>query len=221
MLQRHWWKVAGIILMLYALPMAWLGEVSVQVMLHETIRNLYFHVSMWFAMSLLLLLSAFWSYQSLRKNDLLSDIHATSLATVGFIFGLAGIITGMLWANNTWGSYWTNDPKLNGAAAALLIYGAYFVLRKSIKEPIKRLKAASVYNIFSFIMLILLIGLMPRLTRSLHPGNGGNPGFGNYDLAHHMRPVFYSIVLAFTCLGAWLAQINTRIVRFEKKFLFP
>lgn len=218
-LRVSWWKWLGVALMLYALPMAWLGRVSVQVMLHETIRNLYFHVSMWFSMTLLMLFSAFWSFRSLRNNSLESDFHAASMASVAFVFGLAGIITGTLWARHTWGVFWTNDPKLNGAAAALLIYAAYFILRASISEPVKRLKASAVYNIFSFVMLLLLIGLMPRLTRSLHPGNGGNPGFGNYDLAGQMRPVFYAIILGFTSLGAWMAQVFTRTKKLQNQHL--
>ncbi|MCS6980029.1 MAG: cytochrome c biogenesis protein CcsA [Flavobacteriales bacterium] len=212
-----WWKAGAVLLMVYALPMAWLGRVSVQVMLHETIRNLYFHVTMWFSMTALMLLSAVWSVKALARNSLISDLHAASFAAVAFVYGLAGIVTGMIWARFTWGDFWTNDPKLNGAAAALLIYAAYFILRSSVQEPQKRLKVSAVYNIFSFIMLLLLIGLMPRLTRSLHPGNGGNPGFGNYDLAEQMRPVFYALILGFTALGAWLAQTLTRIKKLENQ----
>lgn len=214
-----WWQLVGLLLMLYALPMAWLGRVSVQVMLHETIRNLYFHVSMWFSMTLLMLFSAFWSLKALRHSNLEYDFHAASMAAVAFVFGVAGIVTGMIWARHTWGTFWTNDPKLNGAAAALLIYAAYFILRASITEPVKRLKASAVYNLFSFVMLLLLIGLMPRLTRSLHPGNGGNPGFGNYDLAGQMRPVFYATIVGFTTLGAWMARLLTRLKKLENRHI--
>ncbi|MCS6981242.1 MAG: cytochrome c biogenesis protein [Flavobacteriales bacterium] len=217
--KNSWWKWLGFVLLLYAIPLSWIGKVSVQGMLHETIRNLYYHVSMWFAMLLLMLLAAYWSVKALATASLGHDLRAASFSSVAFVFGLAGVATGSLWARHTWGTYWTNDPKLNGAAGALLIYAAYFILRASIPEPLKRLKAAAVYNIFGFVMTVLLVGLLPRITRSLHPGNGGNPGFGTYDLAGHMRPVFYSMVLGFTALGAWIAQIKTRISAVEQKHL--
>lgn len=209
-LKQYWWKITGILLLIYALPMAWLGEVSVQVILHETIRNLYFHVTMWFAMIFLFGFSFFHAIQFLRKGNLISDMKSTLYAEVGMVFGAVGIVTGMIWANFTWGAPWVNDPKLNGAAVALLIYIAYFILKSSITESIKRAKTASVYNIFSFVMLILLIGIMPRINDSLHPGNGGNPGFGGYALKNSMRPVFYSAVVGWTIVGLWLAEVKIK-----------
>ena len=35
-------------------------------------------------------------------------------------------------------------------------------------------------------MMIVFIGILPRMTDSLHPGNGGNPGFNSYDLDNHL-----------------------------------
>ena len=57
-------------------------------------------------------------------------------------------------------------------------------------------------------MLIPLIFILPRLTDSLHPGNGGNPGFNVYDLNSQLRIVFYRAVIGFICLGLWIAEIK-------------
>jgi cytochrome c-type biogenesis protein CcsB len=40
-----------------------------------------------------------------------------------------GIITGGLWANHAWGSYWSWDPKESMALVTLLVYAAYLHLR--------------------------------------------------------------------------------------------
>lgn len=210
MLARNWWKFLGVALLLYAIPMAWLGEVSVQVILHETIRNLYFHVTMWFAMIAVFAGSMGYSIKAIRTGNREHDIRAEQFALTGMVFGTVGIITGMLWANYTWGEPWVNDPKLNGSAVSLLIYVAYFVLRGSISDPIRRLRVAAAYNIFAFVMLILLIGLMPRLQDSLHPGNGGNPGFGGYDLKNDMKLVFYPAVLGWILVGVWMAGLAAK-----------
>lgn len=209
-LARNWWKMLAVLLLLYAIPMAWLGEVSVQVILHESIRNLYFHVTMWFAMIAVFAGSMVYSIRAIRSGNRLHDIRAEQFALTGMVFGTIGITTGMLWANYTWGEPWVNDPKLNGSAVSLLIYVAYFVLRGSVSDPIRRLRVAAAYNIFAFVMLILLIGLMPRLTDSLHPGNGGNPGFGGYDLRNDMKMVFYPAVLGWILMGFWVAGIAAR-----------
>jgi heme exporter protein C len=208
---RNGWKMAGVLLLIYAIPQAWLAEVSVQVILHETIRNLYFHVTMWFAMIAVFAGSVTYSVKAMRSGNRLHDIRAEQFAQTGMIFGFIGIVTGMIWAQFTWGAPWVNDPKLNGSAVSLMIYLAYFVLRGSITDPVRRLKTAAVYNLFSFVMLLLLIGLMPRLTDSLHPGNGGNPGFGGYDLKNTMKAVFYPSVLGWILIGFWMAGIKSRI----------
>ena len=91
------------------------------------------------------------------------------------------------------------------------MYLTYRVLRNSFPQPDTRARIAAVYNLFAFSCLIPLLFILPRMTDSLHPGNGGNPGFNSYDLDGRMRLVFYPAVLAFTLLGFWLANINARL----------
>jgi heme exporter protein C len=117
----------------------------------------------------------------------------------------------MVWAKFTWGAWWTNDPKLNGTAITILIYLAYFVLRNSIDDERKRARVAAVYNIFAFVMMIVFIGILPRMTDSLHPGNGGNPGFNSYDLDNRLRAVFYPAVLGWILVGTWIASLRYRL----------
>jgi heme exporter protein C len=49
------------------------------------------------------------------------------------------------------------------------------------------------------------------MTDSLHPGNGGNPGFNSYDLDSSMRLVFYPAVLAWILVGVWIANLKFRL----------
>ena len=185
--------------------------------LEETIRNLFFHVPMWFGMMLLLLASMIYSIQVLRKpQEQLSDFKAESLAVVGLIFGVLGILTGALWAKNTWGSYWSWDVKQNTSAVGVLIYLAYFVLRSSIEAEDTRARIAAVYNIFAFAALIPLLYVIPRMTDSLHPGMGGNPAFSQYDLDSSMRLVFYPAIFAWTLTGMWIASLRVRLLCLEQ-----
>lgn len=183
----------------------------------ESIRNLYFHVPMWFTMILILLVSAIYSIRYLYKFNINDDIIAAESAKVGLLFGLCGITTGSLWAKTTWGAYWNNDPKESAAAVGLLMYFGYLVLRNSIIDHDKRARVSSVANIFFYAIFIPLILVLPRLTSSLHPGNGGNPGFNTYDLDNHMRMVFYPAVLGWILLGVWLVSIRYRIRKLQNK----
>ena len=206
-----WIKIICVFLLVYVTIAGFLFDVPALPILNEAIRVLFFHVPMWFTMISLLFISAINSYYYISKGRINYDIKSNEYANVGVFFGMLGIISGMLWAKFTWGTYWTNDPKLNGSALGLLIYFSYFVLRGSVKDELKKAKISSVYNIFAFAMLIPLIFILPRMTDSLHPGNGGNPGFNVYDMNSQLRVVFYPSVIGFILLGIWITNIRVRI----------
>lgn len=205
-----WWKYLGVLLLFYSFTAGLLGEVPRLDIVNETVRALYFHVPMWFGMVYLFLLSTVHAVRYLRKSDPSNDIASTEYANTGLLFGILGILTGMIWANYTWGSPWHGDPKQNGAAIALLVYLAYFVLRGSVQSEEQRARLGAVYNIFAFTAMIPLIFILPRLTDSMHPGNGGNPGFNMYDLDNRMRTVFYPAVIGWILIGVWITSISIR-----------
>jgi heme exporter protein C len=207
----QWWKLAGIALVLYALVGGLLLPVPQLPILEQSIRNLNYHVPMWFGMLALLVASAIFAAKGLIAKDLVQDIKSESYAKIGMLFGFMGLVTGMIWAKNTWGDYWTNDPKLNSAAIGMLMYAAYFVLRSSIEDEEKKARISAVYNLFCLPVFIVLIFVLPRLTSSLHPGNGGNPGFNSYDLDSRLRMVFYPAVLGWIFIGFWIADIQIRL----------
>ena len=210
-------KILCVLLLTFTATAGILFEVPRLPILNETIRVLYFHVPMWFTMIFLLLLSSVNAYKFISTKNIKYDLISYNYAHVGVYFGVLGILTGMVWANYTWGTFWTNDPKLNGSAIGLLIYFGYFILRNSIEDESKKAKVSSVYSVFAFSMLIPLIFILPRLTDSLHPGNGGNPGFNVYDLNSQLRIVFYPAVIGFICLGLWIADVKHKLLKITNK----
>lgn len=142
--------------------------------------------------------------------------------------GILGYLTGFLWVNVTWitdqsqslGSV-LKEPKLIGAAIALLIYGAYFVLRDSFTDIDKKARTGAVYNIFAFAMLFPSIWIIPRIVGSLHPGapgsDSGNPALDKKDLDMNMRLVFYPAVIGWTLLGVWISTLKIRISTIKDK----
>jgi len=216
---KGWWKIVAVVLLVYTFIGGFLMHVPRLNIINESIRALYFHVPMWFGMIILFLLSVIYSVRYLRHHRLSDDRVAAGFAHTGLMFGVLGILTGMIWANYTWGSPWHGDPKQNGAAIATLIYLAYFILRSSIDNQEQRARLSSVYAIFAFSAMIPLIFIIPRMTSSMHPGSGGNPGFNMYDLDSSMRLVFYPAVTAWILLGVWIATVRIRILNAEEKIL--
>ena len=219
MLRKNWWKILSVLFLLYAFIAGFLGAVPVKPILNETIRNLYFHVAMWFCMIIFFIISLVYSVKYLRNNNDVNDIYALEYSKIGILFGLLGLTTGSVWARYTWGSFWSNDPKQLGAAIALLIYFAYLVLRSSITDIDKQARIGAVYNIFAFAMLFPTIWIIPRMVESLHPGGmGGNNTFNNID--SRMRLIFYfGAIPGWTLLGVWITTLRIRLKLLqEKKF---
>lgn len=206
-----WWKWLTIALLYYTVIAGFLAPVPRLPILNETIRNQHFHVTMWFAMMGMMLVSVVYSVRYLRKPNSKLDFIAVESGAMGTLFGLLGLVTGAIWANFTWGDFWNGDPKQNYAAIALLIYLAYFVLRGSITDETQRARLSAVYNIFAFSALIPLLYILPRMVDSLHPNSGGNKGFVVYDLDGNLRMVFYPAVIAWSLLGWWIVTLRVSL----------
>ncbi len=214
-----WWKILTIIILAYVLTMGLAGEVPRQAILNETVRNLYFHVTMWFSMVAFLFASLVYSISYLRSGRIESDDKAVEFVNTGILFGLIGFVTGALWGNYTWGSPLPKDPKILSAAIAMLAYFAYVILRGAFEDDQKRARISSVYNIFAFVIFNVLIFVLPRMTDTLHPGQGGNPGFNIYDNDNIMKPVFYPAIIGWMLLGFWITTLRIRLRAVERKLI--
>lgn len=202
-----------------------------QVIIFESIRNLMWHVPMWFTMFVLMGISFAQSIRVLNASGrsdhkdvsmsfakvLVHDTKAAMSAHTGLVFCILGLITGSIWARFTWGAWWTNDPQLNGALVVFIMYAAFFILRGAIADEEKKARLSAIFNIFAFILLVILLMVMPRFAEGLHPGKSGNPAFSSYDLDSSLRTVFYPAVLGYILLGYWLYSINLRIRVLEQK----
>jgi heme exporter protein C len=227
---KSWWKIASILLLLYTCTAGFLMDVPRLPALQETIRNLYFHVCMWFSMMILFTISLVNAIKYLRTFNLKYDVYARQYAAVGIVMGVLGYITGAIWMTYTWAdpnnpafqsfSALAREPKLIGAAIALLIYFAYMVLRDSINDMDKRARISSVYNIFAYAMLFPSIWILPRILPSLHPGQQGNPALDTRDIDSNMRLIFYPAVIGWTLLGVWITTLKIRIALLREKKMF-
>lgn len=187
--------------------------------LYESIRNLLYHVPMWFSMMFLLGLSMVFAMKYLSSQDLKHDYYSEAFTKVAILNGILGCITGSIWARVTWQSWWpAEDPKLNGVAIGMLMYLAYLILRSSIRDNYQKARISSVYSVLIYPIFIALIAIMPKLSStSLHPGTGGSVGFNKYDLDNTLRFYFYPAVLGWIGLFYYISTLKIRITLLSKK----
>lgn len=218
-MRKLWWKVLCIALLSYTIIAGFLLPVPKLPLIHESIRNLYFHVPMWFGMTIFFTVSMVYSVAYLNSGKLTHDLYASSYARIGLLYSVLGMVTGMEWAYFTWPTdtkdanfLWTGDPKQLCSAIAMLIYFSYMVLRSAIQDHDQKAKISSVYNVFAFTIMVPLIFVVPRMVESLHPGSNGNNPADPKNLDSIMRAIFWPGVLGWALLGTWLA---TLLIRYE------
>jgi heme exporter protein C len=223
-MHKSWWKIVCVLLLIYTITGGLLFGMPAREILHETVRNMFFHVCMWFVLMTLCTTSVIYSIKYLRTQNLRYDIYAVNFAKTGIFFGLLGYATGALWAKYTWtefadASQIFTEPKLTGAAIALLIYFAYLVLRGSLTDIDKKARISAVYNIFAYAMLFPMLLILPRLMESLHPGKGGNPALNFKDSDDRIKMVFYPAIIGWILLGVWITSLKIRIDLIKEKSL--
>jgi heme exporter protein C len=219
-MKQNWWRWLGGLLVLYSIIAGLLINVPQLPVIHESIRNLFYHVPMWFAMISMFFAGLINSLLYLKHFNMKFDRIAVESVNTGLLFSFLGLFTGMIWARFTWGDFWVNDPQLNGAAITILMYLAYLVLRHGIEEEQKRARISAVYNIFAFVLMIVFIGILPRLSEgSIHPGKDGNPALGVKGLDATMRLVFYPALVGWIIIAFIIRKIRLNQAQLKDKIL--
>lgn len=85
------------------------------------------------------------------------DYWGYRIISIGFIFLTIGILSGAVWANEAWGSYWNWDPKETWAFITWIIFAIYFHTRT--KKQIDGLNSAIVASIGFLILWICYFGV--------------------------------------------------------------
>lgn len=209
------WKYIVAVYMTIVISAGFLIRIPQIPILEESARNLFLHVPMWFTMTIAFAMAFYFSLRYLNDESIKWDMKAETATAVGLVFGICGLLTGSLWAKFTWGSWWTfSEPKMNLAALAMLIFVAYFILRKAFNDPVRRAKISSVYNIFGVTTIPFLLYIIPRQLPSLHPGADGNPAFSEIT-APELRFIFYPAVIGFIALSLWIMDVVNRSKQLE------
>ena len=106
----------------------------------------------------------------LRTGDRSWDLRSYVAIHLGLIFGIAGLISGSIWAKASWGHWWVwNEPTLVSFLIVLLLFATYQPLRFSIEDPERQARYASVFAIVAGAFVPLNYLAVQLATAYVHP----------------------------------------------------
>jgi heme exporter protein C len=74
----------------------------------------------------------------------LADVAAKASAPIGCVFTGLALLTGMLWGQPMWGTWWVWDARLTSVLILFFLYLGYIVLWSAIEEPTRAARAARI-----------------------------------------------------------------------------
>ncbi len=161
----------------------------------------------------------------LRTGDRRWDIRSYVAIHMALIFGIAGLITGSIWAKASWGHWWVwNEPTLVSFLIVLLLFATYQPLRFSIEDPERQGRYASVFAIVAGAFVPLNFIVVRLAQAYVHPrvltlGGGNLPG----PMRLTFLVSFVGIALLYVTLWKYeMAAKNARMqVRATRRALLP
>nr|YP_010278810.1 cytochrome c biogenesis protein [Anemone flaccida]UKG19115.1 cytochrome c biogenesis protein [Anemone flaccida] len=101
----------------------------------------------------------FFPFRNYHRHQLIQqlDCWSSRVISLGFLFLTIGILSGAVWANEAWGSYWNWDPKETWAFITWTIFAIYLHTRTN--ENFQGSNSAIVASIGFFIIWICYFGV--------------------------------------------------------------
>ncbi len=140
-----------------------------------------------------------------------------SLAPIGLLFTFLAIVTGSLWGEPTWGTWWVWDARLTSMMFLMFFYISYILCFKFIKKEQLMLKVSSLIAILGAINLPIIKYSVDWWT-TLHQPASIKLGVSNSIHSTMMLPLL-SMLLVLVLYGAliFLMKYKTEIIRIKKK----
>ena len=181
----------------------------------ESSRIVFFHVPCAWTATLAFIVAAIASVVHLAKRDVASDEAAAAAVRLGFLFSILATVTGSIFADVMWGSYWNWDPRETSIVLLLFLYAAYLFLRGAIADPERRGVFCAAYALFSGFVMPFLMFVVPRVTASLHPQTVINRE-GKILMDMPTKTVFFTALAGFTALFFWMWDLDRRLERMKR-----
>lgn len=175
----------------------------------STVKIIYLHVpsalmaiNAWFMM---LVASVIW----LIRRHHVSALAAKAAAPIGMTMTMVALITGALWGQPMWGTWWAWDPRLTSFLILFLFYLGYIALWLAIDNPDTAADLTSMLCIVGSVFALLSRYAVNFWNQGLHQGASLS-----LDKEKNVADVFYQPLLfsifGFVFLFLTLVLVGTR-----------
>lgn len=188
----------------------------------STVKIIYIHVpaalmaiNVWFMM---LVASLIW----LIRRHHVSALAAKAAAPVGVIMTLIALITGAIWGQPMWGTWWAWDPRLTSFLILFLFYLGYMALWEAIEDPDTAADLTAVLCMVGSVFAVLSRYAVNFWNQGLHQGTSVPIATGERSVSDvFFVPLLIAMVgFGLLCLALILYRTGTEIrVRRTKALL--
>ncbi|MBI3453914.1 MAG: heme ABC transporter permease [Rhodospirillales bacterium] len=110
----------------------------------ETVRIMYVHVpAAWMALFVYTNLAIASAVALVWKHPL-ADLAARAMAPIGAAFTALSLITGSLWGQPMWGTWWVWDARLTSVLILFFLYLGHIALANAFDDPTRGNRAAAI-----------------------------------------------------------------------------
>jgi heme exporter protein C len=135
-----------------------------------TVKIIYLHVPSAMmainAWGMMLVTSLVW----LIRRHHVSALAARAAAPIGLAFTLIALLTGALWGQPMWGTWWAWDPRLTAFLILALFYLGYIALWQAVENPDTAADLTSVLCIVGSVFALLSRYAVNFWNQGLHQG---------------------------------------------------
>ena len=122
----------------------------------DAVRIMYVHVpSAWISLISFAIISFLCIFNFIFKFKSVNLIYK-SLAPIGLTFNIIAIITGSLWGQPTWGTWWAWDARLTSMLILMFFYIIFIFSYKFISNPERSIKVCTSISVLGLINLIIV-----------------------------------------------------------------
>jgi heme exporter protein C len=175
----------------------------------STVKIIYLHVpaammaiSAWMMM---LVASLIW----LIRRHHVSALSAKAAAPVGLTFTVIGLVTGAIWGEPMWGTWWAWDPRLTSFLILALFYLGYLALWEAVEDKDTAADLTSVLCIVGSVFAFLSRYAVLFWNQGLHQGASLS-----MDKTEHVSDVYWLplvvCIAGFVLLFVTLVLLRTR-----------
>jgi heme exporter protein C len=183
----------------------------------STVKIIYIHVpaalmaiNAWFMM---LVASLIW----LIRRHHVSALAAKAAAPVGVVMTLIALITGAIWGQPMWGTWWAWDPRLTSFLILFLFYLGYIALWEAIEDSDTAADLTSVLCLVGSVFAVLSRYAVNFWNQGLHQGTSVPVATGQRSVADvFFVPLVVSMIgfgLLFLALVLYRTGTEIRIRR--------